>query len=512
MYSNHRTSCLVGAQGDTATDHCDPQNLRRGAHQFDKSQDRPASSLPSSRRGYCYSRLGIWAVAHDRPVIRGGRFLQKLAVEYDKRRATYSSLFGCVLRPTSHNRKRSAPIGSMPFAESKTSCMAFFPARPETTLRRLIDTDVACIGSISSTPCRDLEESFEVSNIQGSATLIRSATPLRSVLNVAALVRLAADRGVSVARCLRGTGIESALLHDAEAEVSGDQELAVIHNLLNALEGLPGLGLEAGRRIPLTAYGVLGLGVMSSATGREAVHFAIRHRELVLTLAETTTSEERGVFTTTWAYAGLTPSVQRFLFERDATAYIALFRDRLRLNVWPIRVTCTFAAPSYAQRYVEHFGVEPLFAQPANTVAHRAADVDRPLQEASPQTVQLCHRMCEELVARRRGRSTLSAQVRFLLTRSPGMPRSQEDVASAMHMSTRALRRRLAQEGTHFRDLLDEVRVEQATQRLMSGMTVSQVARDLGYSEPSVFIRAFKQWTGSSPGAYVRAMLGGPRD
>lgn len=349
-------------------------------------------------------------------------------------------------------------------------------------------------------------------NVEGAAALVRSATPLRSVLNVAVLVRLAADRGVPAWRCLRGTGIESALLHDAEAEVSGDQELTVIHNLLNALDRSAGLGLEAGRRIPLTAYGVLGLGVMSSATGREAVHFAVRHRELVLTLADPTTDEEDGVFTTTWAYAGLTPPVERFLFERDATAYIALLRDRLRLNVWPIRVTCTFAAPVYAERYLEHFGVKPLFAQPANTIAHRTADVDRPLQEASPQTVQLCHRMCEELVARRRGRSTLSARVRFLLTRSPGTLLSQEGVALAMHMSTRALRRRLAEEGTHFRDMLEEVRVEQATERLMSGMTVSQVARDLGYSEPSVFIRAFKQSTGSSPGAYVRAMLGGSRD
>jgi AraC-like DNA-binding protein len=351
-----------------------------------------------------------------------------------------------------------------------------------------------------------------VLNDQGTTISVHPTTALRSVLNVAALLRLAADRGVPASRCLRYTGIDVALLEHADAEISGDQEFAVIRNLVNETGRAPFLGLEAGRRIPLTAYGILGLGVMSSATAREAVNFAIQHRELILTLADPTAEERADVFTTTWNYGRLSPSVERFLFERDATVYIALLRERLRLNVRPIHVTCTFPAPAHAEAYVEHFGVKPIFAQPANTIVHRSSDMDLPLPEASRPTAQLCHRMCDELIARRRGRSSLTAHTRFLLAQSPGTLLSQDEVASDMHMSTRTLRRRLAEEGAQFRDLLDEVRIEQATQRLLAGMTVSQVANQLGYSEPSVFIRAFKNWTGSSPGEYVRAMLGRSRD
>ena len=67
------------------------------------------------------------------------------------------------------------------------------------------------------------------------------------------------------------------------------------------------------------------------------------------------------------------------------------------------------------------------------------------------------------------------------------------------------LRRRLEEEGTSFRALLDEVRETHAEELLTRGaVPVEDVAFRLGYAEASSFIHAFKRWKGVTPTAFLR--------
>ena len=73
-------------------------------------------------------------------------------------------------------------------------------------------------------------------------------------------------------------------------------------------------------------------------------------------------------------------------------------------------------------------------------------------------------------------------------------------------MTARTVQNRLAREGTSLTELADRVRQEVAERRLARpGATVPDVAARLGYSEPSAFRRAFKRWTGMTPGEYRRS-------
>jgi AraC-like DNA-binding protein len=74
-------------------------------------------------------------------------------------------------------------------------------------------------------------------------------------------------------------------------------------------------------------------------------------------------------------------------------------------------------------------------------------------------------------------------------------------VARALATSDRSLQRRLQEEGTSFRGVVDDARRELAVGYLGDRrMTVAEVAYLLGYSEASAFVRAFKRWTGKTPG------------
>jgi AraC-like DNA-binding protein len=79
-------------------------------------------------------------------------------------------------------------------------------------------------------------------------------------------------------------------------------------------------------------------------------------------------------------------------------------------------------------------------------------------------------------------------------------------VATMLSMNVRTLQRHLGEHGLTFRILLDKYRRECAIRKLSDGsQSISEIATDLGYSDPSHFSRAFLRWTGRSPSQFCGA-------
>lgn len=96
---------------------------------------------------------------------------------------------------------------------------------------------------------------------------------------------------------------------------------------------------------------------------------------------------------------------------------------------------------------------------------------------------------------------------RAIIERLPKQEVSLSQLAAALHMSERTLQRRLAQHELRFSEVIDRVRLRLAKRYLSQGMNVAQVAYMLGFSEPRALTRAFKRWTGRSPGAWLNATI-----
>ena len=103
------------------------------------------------------------------------------------------------------------------------------------------------------------------------------------------------------------------------------------------------------------------------------------------------------------------------------------------------------------------------------------------------------------------------ARVRRLLIDGMGQEsRSVTTIGHEMGLSPRTLSRRLAEEGTSFRDIQDHVRHQLAVALLAdANVSIAEVAFFLGYAEPAPFHRSFKRWTGTTPQLHRRAILGG---
>jgi AraC-like DNA-binding protein len=82
---------------------------------------------------------------------------------------------------------------------------------------------------------------------------------------------------------------------------------------------------------------------------------------------------------------------------------------------------------------------------------------------------------------------------------------SAESVAGLFSMHPRTLARRLEDFGTGLRELLEEARYDAAREMLVhTSLDVGQIAESLGYARTSVFTRAFRRWSGTTPVAWRR--------
>ena len=112
------------------------------------------------------------------------------------------------------------------------------------------------------------------------------------------------------------------------------------------------------------------------------------------------------------------------------------------------------------------------------------------------------------LVIRFRNQNGLVAEVyRHLRARRYGQWPTLEALARQQGISPSTFRRQLEREGRSYQQIKDEVRRAMAFERLREGvLSVAEIAEQTGFQEPSAFHRAFKKWTGQSPGSY-RAKL-----
>jgi len=168
-----------------------------------------------------------------------------------------------------------------------------------------------------------------------------------------------------------------------------------------------------------------------------------------------------------------------------------------------IRLELAPEPPPRAASYPQFFGIEPIFGAPRNVAVMDRVLAEHPLPQADELAAAGALSACRDLLEKRHARTGLSGQVRDLLLSNPAAMPAIPEVAATLHLSERSLRRRLDDEGTSYRALVDEVREQLATELLVTGrLPVEAVARRLGYAETASFTHAFRRWKGVSPRAY----------
>ncbi len=163
-------------------------------------------------------------------------------------------------------------------------------------------------------------------------------------------------------------------------------------------------------------------------------------------------------------------------------------------------------SPTHATEYRLFFGDTVRFNAPATRLAVDASALALPIIRDAAATQVFLKRAPENFLVRYRNQGGHMARVRSrLYPIQPADWPTFEALAATMHTTPSTLRRRLGSEGTSYQSIKDDLRRDLAIDLLAnSDKSVVDIADTLGFADHSVFNRAFRKWTGASPGQYRR--------
>ena len=192
--------------------------------------------------------------------------------------------------------------------------------------------------------------------------------------------------------------------------------------------------------------------------------------------------------------------------EFAVAAVLRLARDATGHHLVPQQVCFAHPAPADASEHRRFFRGPVRFGSGSTAMILSAADAAQPMRGADEALSSIVRRRLDKALTARSLQEVgpISGRVRRLMVEHlGGITLTPSSVARALSVSGRTLSRRLADEGTSFRSLMDDVRRESACALLQDrSLSVGDVAFFLQYSEPAAFHRAFRRWTGQAPGDF----------
>ncbi|MDR6398428.1 AraC family transcriptional regulator [Herbaspirillum seropedicae] len=178
-----------------------------------------------------------------------------------------------------------------------------------------------------------------------------------------------------------------------------------------------------------------------------------------------------------------------------------------RIPLQSIDFSC--ALPEGRPDYLEFFGVPVNFNKPRCCLSFESIYLDLPVIRSDAALKPFLRDVPANLLVRYRHDTGWVTRLRACLKQSPPTDWTDfEAMAERLGVSPATLRRRLRDEGQSYASLKDEIRSGIAQTLLGANeLSVAAIAAQLGFTEASAFHRAFRKWTGKSPGAFRRDLL-----
>ena len=322
-----------------------------------------------------------------------------------------------------------------------------------------------------------------------------------TTLNAVSLVLSTFEaEGLPSEALLTGSGIRAADLSRADIRITTNQEMRVC---ANAVALRREIGLELGRRMHVSSYGMLGYALLTSATLGDALRLAIRYPALLGTLFELNLRVEGDQV---WFCADQyqeDPQLAVFNAQLCMVSLKVICEDLIGQSLPLVAARFAHSKPDYHARYEHTFNCPRLFDAPDNGFAFAKQWLDHPLPLADAITHQAMAERCRKQNLEFTGRQTWLSRIRQLLAAQLHAAPGLEGLAEQMNCSPRTLRRHLHDAGCSYQGLLDELRFERAKLLLHeTEWPIYRIADTLGFSETASFRHAFVRWSGVSPSQF----------
>ncbi|MCA0996106.1 AraC family transcriptional regulator [Alloyangia pacifica] len=307
----------------------------------------------------------------------------------------------------------------------------------------------------------------------------------------------------ALAEIVGAEGLDLAALRDPYEEIPLSAYLTIFEGAARAAKD-PVLGARLGRAITPADLGPTGLLLAQSATIRRGLHRfmgALAALQSATEMTLTQAKDDTGWHSISYQIRSPTgaPGAQ------DAEFSLSCLCQLLRLSFdrhWAPEEVHFTHAPSRRPDLLERlFGAPVRFEQSANRILFDTSGLDTPHRTEDAGLIAVIERHVADLVHAQDPERSVTERVQLVISRNLGhAPVDLATVSAALGMAPRSLQRHLAAEGSSLRDLVRAQRQTIADQQLSHpGTRLKAVAATLGYSDETVFWRAFRDWTGDAP-------------
>ena len=303
-------------------------------------------------------------------------------------------------------------------------------------------------------------------------------------------------------------GLDAARLSQPMARLSIPRYMRLGHAAI-ALTGDPALGLRMGQLSRLSQAGLAGVTAAQAPTVREAARTLIRFEALYGSNYRGQSSLHEDAQGAWLRFYSISPynAYNRFVVDSIISGWLHQLSAVADRPLACEHIEIEFSEPDYAEQYsvLSHNPVR--FRADTNQLRLNHATLDRRNPQHCPSTwaylLQLCERELEQLTRTRSLRERITQLLGPLL--NGGREPDLEEVAARLKLPTWTLRRKLTEEGTQFRAILNDTRRDLAMTYIRdTELAFGEIAYLLGFASAEAFQRAFKRWNAETPGEFRR--------
>lgn len=331
-----------------------------------------------------------------------------------------------------------------------------------------------------------------------------TASSLIAATSTLAMIRTAERRGVEITGVLEHVGLSRAAVEDPDARLPAAKVLTIWNELRDRCAD-PCLQLAAPAVLPFGAYRIIDYLVAASETVGDGVKRFACYFGLIAEGVSLNVVGSKGEWCLCLVTADGKP-VPPVYVDYVFAALVIRIRMRIRQALQVRRVELRQAEPRESTPYRDVFRAPVRFAAMSDRLCFDAAEWETPTESGDAALVALLEEHAR-ILARSpvRGVAGFMGEVEGVIASQLPEGGSVHEVAHALNMSVRTLQRRLIESDTTFRQVCQTVMARLAEGYLADPkVSISEVAFLLGFSEQSAFNRAFRQWTGESPGRWRR--------
>jgi len=308
--------------------------------------------------------------------------------------------------------------------------------------------------------------------------------------------------GIAPEMLLKKAGVDLLSFSRFDSKIPARQYYAILDEAVR-LTGDNFLGLHVGTYTELRDLSNLGYIMANCKHLGEAIGSAISYIDFIGAPVELQLVRNTGQAQLVFDLKQPVTSKTRQCIDEALASLFAIMKNITKKSFDLREVRFSLPLPEDIREYQKVFPCPILFGQPVSALVFHPRQLLAPVIRPNPKLL-LMSRYALDYIQEIIDEKDYSRKIAILLYAKlqKGAP-CIKHIAKELGISIRGLQMKLSEEGVTFSRIVRDVRRELAKTYLADkAYSIDEITFLLGFSEPSVFHRAFKTWTGLTPGEY----------